>query len=134
MRHRLSYGYPEPEQQMLGKRYLEVGDGHFAWVDEVDYEAVYKYKWALDKNGEPSTQLPCIDGGNKKMTLKSMLFNYRAERGMCLKYLDGNALNNSRDNIKRMTLSEARALDKKLLGPALPRKWKVKSDVRKILV
>lgn len=129
---RLSYGHPEPDP-IPGKRFLEVGDGHFAWVDEADYDFVKIYRWALDAKGEPKTQLPDGEKGWKAIRLKAMLLDWRVQKGHCIKYLDGNTLNNSRDNLKVMTLKEARALDREILGPQPPRTWKVKNPLYVIL-
>jgi hypothetical protein len=131
-RHKYTYGHPEPDP-IPGKRFIEVGDGHFVWVDEADYDLVKVYRWSLDKKGEPVAGMADEHGRQTTMRMKAMLLNYRTKKGHCVKYLDGNTFNNSRDNIKIMTLKEARALDREILGPPPPRTWKVKNHVKRIL-
>jgi hypothetical protein len=117
-RHKLTYGHPEPEP-IPGKRFIEVGDGDFVWVDEADYDLVKAYRWSLDTKGEPMAGMSDMDGRPTTMRMKAMLLNYRTKKGFCVKYLDGNAFNNSRNNIKIMSLKEARALDRQVLGPSI---------------
>jgi len=131
-KHKYTYGHSEPEP-IPGKRFIEVGDGHFVWVDEADYDLVKAYRWSLDRKGEPIAGMPGEDGRPTTMRMKAMLLNYRTKKGYCVKYLDGNTFNNSRDNIKTMTLKEARALDKEILGPPIRKKKVVKNRLRDVL-
>jgi len=131
-RHEYTYGHPEPDP-IPGKRFIEVGDGHFVWVDEADYGLVKAYRWSLDRKGEPIAGMPDEHGRSTTMRMKAMLLSYRTRKGFCIKYLDGNAFNNSRDNIKVMTLKEARALDRKILGPPIRKKRKVGKRIKDIL-
>lgn len=118
MRNQVTRGHAEPDP-IPGKKFLEVGDGHFATIDETDYDQLKVYTWSLNENGEPRTSLPHIDGGHKCFLLKNMILETKPTKGYCVKYLDGDALNNCRSNIRWMTLKEGRALDRQILGPLI---------------
>ena len=120
MAKKFTYGHEEPPP-VEGKRWVEVGDGHFAQVDEEDWDRVKIFRWALNDKGVPKTQYK-LDGRNTSAQLKMVVHGKRAMKGYAIKNLDGNPLNCCRDNVQIMTLSEARALDKKVLGPVIRKK------------
>lgn len=132
MRHKTTYGYKEPKNAP-NERHVEVGDGHFASIDECYYAMLSIYTWSLNDHGEPRTQVPHIDGGNACILMKNMVLGVNLKKGHCVKYLDGNCLNNRQANLKIMTLKEARSLDDKLFGKQIRKKRVVTKNVRKIL-
>lgn len=116
-RTRVTYGHEEPPP-VEGKRYLEVGDGLFAVVDEDLWHRAREYRWSLKDNGEPRTQYSLGDfRGHGTITLKAFVIGVRAPRGHAVKNVDGDLLNCCRDNVRLVTLVEARAIDRKNLGP-----------------
>lgn len=98
---------------------MELGDGHFAEVDEANWPLVKPFKWFLDKNGVPTAQYKQGDQSYTRIQLKMLVFGKRAPRGHAIKNLDGDPLNCVRSNVRMMTLREARALDREVLGPQI---------------
>jgi hypothetical protein len=133
MRHKTTYGYTEPSNSP-NERHVEVGDGHFTSIDECYYAMLSVYTWSLNDTGEPRTQIPHANGGNAVVLMKNMILGTNLKKGFCVKYLDGNYLNNHCSNLKIMTLKEARNLDNKLFGKQIRRKKVVTKDIRKILL
>jgi len=118
MGKRLTYGHPEPPR-VRGRRWVEVGDGHFAEVDRADWDVVKPFRWFLNEKGIPTARYRQGDGSYTSVQLKMLIWGRRAEKGYAIKNLDGNPLNCTRKNVRMMTLTEARALDREVLGPPI---------------
>lgn len=114
---------------------VSIGEGQYAVVDATDEPRVKGFYWRLNDKGEPYTSYPDPDFPkiHTTVTMKMMIVGVRAGRGQAIKNLDGNPLNCRRSNVKLMTLSEARALDKKNLGPVVRKPRVVKNSIRRTL-
>jgi len=126
------YGYPEPTP-IPGKRFIEVGDKNFAIVDESNYDQLKIHTWSLDCRSEPVTRIRIDELNLITVRMKNMILNKNPSKGYCVKYLNGNPLDNSRKNIKLMTLKQARELDRQMFGPRICKKKEYKKFIRKIL-
>lgn len=101
-----------------------------AIVDDDMEKAVRCFKWSLNAHGVPRAQYPSPDHPTLKtsITLKSFILMERAVSPYVIKNLNGNPLDCRRENLKKMTLKEARALDRENLGPResikkIQKKW-----------
>lgn len=116
MRSEVTYGHEEPPPRP-GLRWLELGDGHWATVDEADWRLVMPHRWFINEKGTPVTNYKQGDRSYTQIQLKVMVLGKRAGRSQAIKNLDGDPLNCTRANVKLMSLKEARALDRGVLGP-----------------
>lgn len=66
-------------------------------VDDEDYEAVKNFRWHIHKDGEPVANIK-IKGTTFKVKMKSLLKNV-VRTGKDVYYLDGDPLNNSKENL-----------------------------------
>lgn len=130
-RSKLTYGHREPDP-VEGRAWVEVGDGHFAVVDAEDWDRVRIFRWSLDPKGEPKTQY-ALDGGQTSAQLKMVVIGERAKKGFAIKNLDGDPLNCCRDNVRMVTLSEARRIDRETLGPVIKKKVVRKNNTRHLM-
>lgn len=114
-RSKKTYGHKEPEPAD-GVRYLEVGNGLFATVDEDIWPLAKDYRWSLNKDGNPCIRYK-LPGSftHTSMLLKSLVTGKRPScRISILKNLDGDPLNCRRSNISLMSIVESRAFNRKL--------------------
>lgn len=114
---------------------VPIGEGQYAVIDAADVMRVRGFVWKLNSKGEPYTNYPDPDHPKLRTTatLKMMILGVRAKAGQAIKNLDGNQLNCRRENVKLMSLSEARALDRKNYGPQVRAPKVVKKNIRKML-
>lgn len=94
-------------------------DEIFAIVDDEFEKAAMCFVWTLDVRGEPWTSFPNPDHPTVRTSirLKAMVMLERVVSPWVIKNLNGNPLDCRRENLKKMTLKEARALDAKNFGP-----------------
>ncbi len=110
---------PWYDRRMVAKIPIANEDGMVALVDDDLAKSAMCFRWALSDKGEPKTQYPHPD--NPKMytsiTLKAWVMLERVESPWVIKNLNGDPLDCRRENLAKMTLKEARALDVKNFGP-----------------
>ena len=107
----------------------------FALVDDDMAKAVGCFRWSLSDKGEPRTQHPNPDHPKLYMvtTLKAYVMKERVVSPWVIKNLNGNPLDCRRENLKKMTLKESRALDVKNFGPRETAKKVQKKWTRKLM-
>lgn len=110
-------------------------EGMCAVVDAADLKRASIFEWRLSAKGEPKASYPDPDHPTvyTSVTLKALILGVRTKGNRCIKNLDGDPLNCRRANLREMSVAEARALDKKVLGPQIRAPKKVKKDIRRIL-
>ena len=93
--------------------------GMFALIDDDLEKAALCFKWSLSDKGEPRAQYPHPDHPTlwTSITLKAWVLMERVVSPWVVKNLSGNPLDCRRENLKKMTLKESRALDVKNFGP-----------------
>lgn len=106
-----SVGEPEP---IPGVRFVNCGDGVFALIDESDWDKIRPFTWSVNDRGIPFARYPAGDGSITSVQLKAAVLMERMGAGFCIAHLDGDALNCRRSNLQKMTVSELRALTRRL--------------------
>jgi hypothetical protein len=96
-------------------RTIPLTQGKEALVDDCDYEYLTQWKWRFERGGHRRTGYAvCWDAGSKLRKLVKM-HRLVAERGGLttdgkqIDHVDGNGLNNCRDNLRLATSSQNRA-------------------------
>lgn len=75
------------------------------FVDDNDYAELSKYKWHLEVNRtvKYAIRRPITNGKRHKVTMYSQIMSYPAST---IDHIDGNGLNNTRDNLRLATVQE----------------------------
>lgn len=109
---------------MVARIPIKNENGMFAVIDDDMEKGALCFKWTLNQNGEPRAQYPRPDYPKlyTSITLKSYVMMQRVVSPFVIKNLNGDLLDCRRENLAKMTLKEAKALDRKNLGPASPKK------------
>lgn len=81
---------------------IPLTQGYFALVDDSDYEAISKYKWHIKKHGRTFYAKHSTKKGDnrKQKTVYMHSLLLATPRGMEVDHIDGDGLNNRRDNIR----------------------------------
>lgn len=76
-------------------------DGKNLLVSDEDYNWVSKYLWSVNKNGYAVRSVKTSDGKWSKLYAHREILN--APTGLFVDHIDGNKLNNQRDNLRLCT-------------------------------
>lgn len=95
--------YPEPPP-VHGARWVQLGHGRFALVDDSDYDSVSRGSWTAVLERKPGRRVKCVTGhmNGRTMLLHSFIFGTRET----IDHRDGNPLNNRRSNLRLATALE----------------------------
>jgi hypothetical protein len=88
---------PEPTDESV--RYIPLTKGRYAIIDAADYERVAQYKWCTFGSGE--RLYACRNCKGKMIFLHRFLTN--APKGKVVDHIDGNGLNDRRENLRVCT-------------------------------
>ena len=75
----------------------------YATVDDADFEKLNKYNWSYLSSGYAFRYLP-KDGKPKCILMHRQIMN--PVKGLCVDHVDGNRLNNQRENLRTCTHSQ----------------------------
>src|SRR4028119_2171584 len=86
---------------------IQLTQGYKAMVDDEDYERLSEVKWFTHKSGNTFYACGCFkeDGVRKSISMHRYLFAY-ISRGMVVDHIDGNGLNNQKENLRVCSRSE----------------------------
>lgn len=82
---------------------IDVGRGLFALVDDCDYLELSKYKWTAQRRKH--TFYAMRSEGGKPVLMHRQILDLKQRFEFC-DHIDGNGLNNQRDNLRRCTIQE----------------------------
>jgi hypothetical protein len=88
---------PQPPSDDV--RYIALTRGKFAIVDAADYERLNRYRWNAFESGGKIYARRSVPGGTVLMHREIM----NAPPGMVVDHIDGNGLNNRRNNLRLCT-------------------------------
>lgn len=77
---------------------LKLTTGQITYVDDDVYEEVSKFNWRLDPTNKHVVRT--IGPKNKRRSLRLHRFVIKAQTGQLVDHIDGNTLNNTRDNLR----------------------------------
>lgn len=86
---------------------IKLTQGKFALVDDNDFENLNKYNWYTDKRGDTfyaRRKFPMGGGKQTSVGMHTMIMGI--PKGMSTDHIDGNGLNNQRDNLRVCTSGE----------------------------
>lgn len=79
---------------------IQLTKNNFAEIDDDDFEVIKNYKWVtLNSRGRLYAISSWYENGVKKHILMHRLI-LGVEKGMCVDHIDGNGLNNKKENIR----------------------------------
>lgn len=81
---------------------LKLSNGGYTIIDNIDYELVKNYKWYKIKKRNTWYARTCIQ--KKCVYIHRLIMNH--PEGMMIDHLDGNALNNRRNNLRICTVGQ----------------------------
>lgn len=81
-------------------RLIPLTKGHFATVDDADYDWLSQWKWYAQTNGRGNNYAARVEHG--KRVLMHRLVNATPD-GLMTDHVDGNGLNNTRENLRSAT-------------------------------
>jgi hypothetical protein len=99
---------PNPFYELGGQIYLRLSNGMETVIDAEDYERVAPYRWIPHHQGSSLTYAVGYirtDGRRRCTYLHRLLLN---EPGKETHHIDGNSLNNSRSNLRTVSLTVSR--------------------------
>jgi len=93
---------PKPPNDRV--RYIALTKGKFAMVDAADYEWLNRYNWFASCTRGRAYAATCQDG--RTISMHRMIM--KPPPGMIVDHIDGNGLNNCRDNLRICTPKDNR--------------------------
>lgn len=85
---------------------IALTQGKFAVVDDLDFIPLSSYKWFAEDHGHTFYAATNIKASNGKRLLRMHRMLVRCPRGFELDHIDGNGLNNTRNNLRIATRSQ----------------------------
>lgn len=76
---------------------INLGDGFFAWLDLEDYERLHKYSWYLKSKSNSMYSVRFITRTKSVYMHHDIL---KSHPGMIIDHIDGNGLNNKKENLR----------------------------------
>jgi len=84
---------------------IPLSQGKFALIDPEDYELVKNHTWCLSSNGYAVTNIRDAETKKyKQVKMHRLIFG--AERGQMIDHKNGNKLDNRRENLRPVTMSQ----------------------------
>jgi len=114
---------------VTGQKWVEVGNGYFVKIDEEDWDRVKIYKWSIGSHGDLRASIT-----HKYIRLKNLILRKNTTRGYVIKNIDGNQLNCTKQNIRLMSIKEARIIDEKLFRAGKHKNHIIRNRLKDILI
>lgn len=83
---------------------IPLSKGRFATIDAADWDRVKAYKWNVDSDGYAYSSQPKEKGGN--IMLHRFLLNLPKRNGVCVDHINGDRLDNCRENLRPCSVAE----------------------------
>lgn len=94
-------------------REIHLSNGQIALVDDCDYEAVSKFKWHANRAGEGRATYATAHCKGKTIQMHNLIID--RQPGMVTDHINGNALDNRKENLRLVTHSQ-NAINRKKKG------------------
>lgn len=108
----------------LNMKTIDLKNGHYVMVDDLDYDLVYRYKWRLSKGRNTNYACTCISG---QTVLMHRLIN-KTPSGLFTDHINRNGLDNRRNNLRSVNRSDNgrnrdRSKDKRIINRKGKKQW-----------